>query len=82
MMSEEIIEALRERSEGLHPYLNSKELDEIGHYISDISKGLYAQEEAKQFLEVVPKGKFDGDRRHYYDELRKRELETTKENEQ
>lgn len=60
-----IIEGLNLRAKDLHEYTNSKELNQIGFYISNIDCGIEAIKEANSFLKIVPVGGWDSNRKKY-----------------
>jgi hypothetical protein len=60
-----IIEKLNLRAKNLHEYTNSKELNQIESYISEIACGIEAIIEANSFLKIVPAGGWDSNRKKY-----------------
>lgn len=49
----------------LDNYLNSKELNMLASIQQTIEVGRNAEKEAKEFLDIVPPGAYDSDRRKY-----------------
>lgn len=62
---QELIDDLNERAEGLHEYVNSKELNKLGHLVQEIEVGINAAQEAERMLDLVPVSEYDQDRKKY-----------------
>ena len=60
---------ITERIAALADYANAYEINHLSSMHRDIIRGKEALAEAEKFLEVVPAGDFDGNRRKYYDLL-------------
>lgn len=68
----DLIRQIIERQKKLQSYLNYKELSHLQHLRQNIENGLDAVIGVKAFLEVVPEGEFDSDRKGYYELIRSR----------
>lgn len=67
MTTEELLELIKARIESLQSYVNEDEITHLHSLMQQIKDGITAQNHATKFLELVPVGKWDSDRRGYGD---------------
>lgn len=65
LASDALLDALRDRIDRLDGYVNSREINELSNMLHEIECGEEAKKKLRWFLESVPEGRFDGNRRIY-----------------
>ena len=65
MKDEDLLSDIKERMLKLHFYVNSKELNKLQFLYEEIESGIKAKKQAISFLQNVPLGEYDCDRKKY-----------------